>query len=690
LSVSNDVFELASQHFSEENILENIQLWIKEDQSGFLVNVLVDPSSSLAEISTAIERYHHLALQGLELSDARRTSVLVSLIRRILSNLHSFINVAKRYTKVDDYYNLVQRIVYPAVSHGKLGGKSAGLFLPQKILKKSSQDDELLIKVKTPKTWYIISDNIFYLMGYNNLEDVVEQKYKEVNQARQEYPYVVNIFKNSTFPPEIVRGLSLALDDFGDAPLIIRSSSLLEDRRGLSFAGKYKSLFIANQGTKEERLVSLMDAIAEVYASMFAPDPIEYRLEHNLVDEHEEMGIMIQEVVGAQVGHYFFPAFSGVAFSHNEFPWSSRIRREEGLVRVVPGLGTRAVDRLSDDYPVMVAPGQPGLRVNVTLDENLGYSPKQMDVINLKTGSFESIDIQSVLKEHGREYPLIHQLVSTVKEDHIQQPNAMGANFEKDKFVFTFEGLFTKTPFLKQVEKMLVELQEKFGHPIDIEFAHDGNDFYLLQCRAQSYSEDSKPASIPSGIPNGDILFTANRYITNGSISDITHIIYVDPGQYGELSDHQELLDVGRAVGRLNKILPKRKFILMGPGRWGSRGDIKLGVSITYSDIKNTSMLIEIARQKNGYLPDPSFGTHFFQDLVEASIHYLPLYPDEIDIRFNAEFLLGSDNALPALLPEFTNLAKVVRVIDIPQATNGRHLQVLMNAEKGQAVAHLV
>ncbi len=127
-----------------------------------------------------------------------------------------------------------------------------------------------------------------------------------------------------------------------------------------------------------------MDAIAEVYASIFSPDPIEYRIEHGMIDFNEEMGILIQEVVGKKVGHYFMPAFAGVAFSRNEFRWSQRIRREDGLVRMVPGLGTRAVDRFSDDYPILVAPGQPNLRVNVTIDEKIHYSPKKIDVINFR------------------------------------------------------------------------------------------------------------------------------------------------------------------------------------------------------------------------------------------------------------------------------------------------------------------
>jgi len=687
LDNSENVFKVAGQHLSEDEILDNIQKWIKEDRSGFLVDTLVNPGSSLEEISSAIERYHHLASQGLELSEPREHWFRVALIRRILSDQPGYVEVAKHFIYVDDFSNFMQRVIYPSDSHGKLGGKSSGLFLAAQILNKSSQEKVILTGVKTPKTWYLTSDGIFYFMSYNNLEDIVVQKYMEVNQVRQEYPYVVNVFKNSPLPPEIVKGLSLALDDLGDVPLIVRSSSLLEDRTGTAFAGKYKSLFITNQGTKEERMSSLMDAIAEVYASMFSPDPVEYRKEHNLIDYHEEMGIMIQEVVGQQVGRYYFPAFAGIAFSNNEFNWSSRIKREDGLLRMVPGLGTRAVDRIGDDYPILIAPGQPMLRVNVTLDEIQRYSPKRMDVINLETGGFETVDIKDLLLECGSNYPLINQLVSILKYDHLQLPSAIGTDFEEDDFVVTFEGLASRSPFVQQMCTILEVLQETFGYPVDIEFAHDGSDFYILQCRAQSYSEASQPAAIPTEISHDRILFSANRYISNGTLSDISHIVYVDPQKYSQLSDHQELLAVGQAVGAINKLLPKRGFVLMGPGRWGSRGDIKSGVNVSYSDINNCAMLVEIARKRGDYIPDLSFGTHFFQDLVEASIRYLPLYPDNPGVIFNETFFEQSNNILPEILPEFAWLKDVIQVIDIPRSTAGKTLQILMNADDEQALA---
>ena len=685
--MSDRIFSIATDSMPQADILVNIQKWIKEDRSSFLVRVLETAESSLAEIANAIERFHHLTPQGLELSLPRERAFRVSLIRRLLSDYPSFISIAKQFIDVNDFYELLRRVIHPAGSHGKLGGKAAGLFLASHILNRRAIGSDLIRAVKVPKTWYLTSDGILNFISSNDLEEIVEIKYEDIGRVRQEYPYIVNVFKNSPLPPEIINGLSVALDDFGDTPLIIRSSSLLEDRLGTSFAGKYKSLFIANQGTKHERLIALMDAITEVYASTFGPDPIEYRTQHNLIDFHEEMGVLIQEVAGTRIGHYFLPAFSGVAFSSNELRWSKRIRREDGLIRMVPGLGTRAVDRVSDDYPILIAPGQPALRVNVTTDEQVRYSPRLLDVINLKTNTLESVELRSLLHEFGNEYPMLHQLVSVLKDDRLELPSPVGIDTAHDMLVATFDGLITRTAFVEQIRSILEILQAEMQIPVDIEFAHDGKDLYLLQCRPQSHGPTSKAAHIPRDVPRDRIVFTANQYVPNGTIDGITHIVYVDPDRYDALQDRQQLLAVGRVVSRLNAILPKRQFILMGPGRWGSRGDIRLGVSVTYSDINNTAMLLEIARKMRGYVPELSFGTHFFQDLVEADIRYLPLYPDESTVVFNEALLTGSQNMLADLVPDAAWLGDTVRVIDVPRATGGLRLQVLMNGDEDEAMA---
>ncbi|MFH1943954.1 MAG: PEP/pyruvate-binding domain-containing protein [bacterium] len=687
LNMSNEIFQVASENLNEDQVVSCIQKWIKEDKSRFLVRAIANPNSVLSDVINAITRYRYIEAEEAILSPYVGKGLRVSLIRRFFSDDLKFINVAKNYIDINDYYDVTQRIIYPTGSRGKLGGKSAGLFLAAQILRKCDSSSELLNDLRVPETWYITSDGLTSFLHYNNLDDVIEQKYKEADEIRAEYPNIIQIFKNSYFPPDIIKGLSMALDHFGNRPIIVRSSSLLEDRFGAVFSGKYKSLFLANQGSKEDQLEALMDAVSEVYASTFGPDPIEYRAERGLLDFHEEMGILIQEVVGSRIGNYFIPIFAGVAFSNNEFRWSARINREDGLVRIVPGLGTRAVDRLSDDYPILIAPGKPELRVNVTPDEICRYSPKKIDVINLESNRFETMEISTLLEQFGNDIPQIHHILSKCEDDLILKPSSsLNLNFQEDQLVVTFDGMIARTPLIKQLRAVLTILQENLGTPIDIEFAHDGKNLFLLQCRPQSYSKESLPASIPKNIPKEDIVFTAGRYVPNGLISDITHVVYVDPGAYSRIPDLSDLSKIGSIIGKINKVLPRRRFILMGPGRWGSRGDIRLGVNVTYADISNTAMLIEIARKKGNYVPELSFGTHFFQDLVESSIRYLPLYPDEENIVFNESFLLESKNLLPELLPEYASASDTVHVIDVPRETGGSILRILMNADVVKAV----
>jgi pyruvate, water dikinase len=681
------IIRLADENLPDEIILARVQKWIQEDKSSELIKVVENQDTSLTEVSDAIRKHYHMAPERFELPPETIKGLRVSLLRRFFTDRLEYISVAKDYVRLTDFYKLIDKMIFPAGSHGKLGGKSAGIFLASHILQKESEHQELLKDIKTPKTWYVTSDGVINFMQHNNLEEVLEQKYKEIDEVRIEYPHVVQLFKNSEFPPEIVKGLSMALDDLGEKPLVVRSSSLLEDQIGAAFSGKYKSLFLANQGTKQQRLSALMDAIAEVYASTFSPDPIEYRAERGLLDFNEEMGIMIQEVVGRRVGNYFMPAFAGVAFSNNEFRWSPRIKREDGLVRMVPGLGTRAVDRLSDDYPLLVSPGQPNLKINVSPEEMIRYSPKKIDVINLKTNEFETVPIIQILEEFGSDYPRFAEIFSVIDGTMVRQPSALDAFDASKEFVVTFDGLLIRSGFLKLIDTILKILQSKILTPVDIEFAFDGKDFYLLQCRPQSYSGESISDQIPKEISRDKVVFNARKYISNGRVPEITHIVYVDPVKYSEISDRDRMLLVGRAVSKLNKMLPKRKFILMGPGRWGSRGDIKLGVNVTYSDINNTVMLIEIARKKGNYTPDLSFGTHFFQDLVEAGIRYLPLYPDDDGNIFNEKFLTCSGNILPALSEEFADLSEIIKVIDVCVATGGQILKVLINADIEYAVA---
>jgi hypothetical protein len=164
--------------------------------------------------------------------------------------------------------------------------------------------------------------------------------------------------------------------------------------------------------------------------------------------------------------------------------------------------------------------------------------------------------------------------------------------------------------------------------------------------------------------------------------------VYVPPEKYTRLPDAVAKAEVARVIGRLNKRLEGDRFILMGPGRWGST-NIDLGVKVTYADIYNASVLIEIAVDEGAGAPEASYGTHFFRDLVEAAIFPLALYPDDEGTIFNWSFFGESPNALGTLLPADAQHSDRIKVIDVPAVSGGRFLDIIMDGKLEQALGYL-
>jgi pyruvate,water dikinase len=610
-----------------------------------------------------------------------------ALVRRFLTDQLDFISVAKRYIRVLDFAEVLDHILPTDGRSGRLGGKSAGLILADSILREAQREGRFEGEYRVPTSYFLPANGILEFIGHNGLEELINVKYKTSEEVRQEYPLVERLFKSGSFPETIEKGLSELLYQIGEVPLVVRSSSLLEDRIGHAFSGKYKSLFIPNRGTLEQRLASLEDAIAEVYASIFHPDPIEYRRERGLIDFQEQMGVLIQEVVGREVGDMLFPVFAGVGFSRCEMRWSPRIRRSDGMARLVLGLGTRAVDRTVDDYPVLVALEQPTLRSVQQPEEVYRYSQHEVDVVDLQESQFESEPLDEFMRRVGRKIPGMNRIFSIYRDRQILPMVGVMAQLEPEELVVTFDGLL-RSDFPRELKTMLDLLEEGLGEPVDIEFAHDGEALFMLQCRALSRGAMAQRVEVPD-VADQRKIFSAGRYVQMGQEKDLEYVVLVDPRDYEALETREDMLRVARAVGAVNQALPRKKFLLMGPGRWGSRGDIKLGVPVTYADICHTSILVEVARKKGSYLPDVSFGTHFFNDLVESGIHYLPLYPDDPGVVWNEDFLLNSANCLAEIAPEYADMEGVVQVIRVADATDGLLLQVIMDAEADKALAFL-
>jgi hypothetical protein len=297
----------------------------------------------------------------------------------------------------------------------------------------------------------------------------------------------------------------------------------------------------------------------------------------------------------------------------------------------------------------------------------------------------------------GGDYPALGAIVSLDRGDYIQPYVGRPLSGEPYQMIVTFERLLSHKPFVETVKKMMHILEKAYGRPIDTEFAGaiasaapDLNfKIALLQCRALSQRQVGQHHVIPTNIPAEAILFTANRQVPHGHVDDIRYIVYVDPRAYADIPDMAIRSALGRVVGRLNQALAGERFILMGPGRWGS-SNIMLGVQVTYADIYHTRVLIEIAHEAGGSVPEISYGTHFFQDLVEANIHPLPLYPDDPSVVYTEAFFTCAANALPQLLPADAEYAPYIKVIDVPAESGGRTLTIVMNGEQDRAMAYLV
>lgn len=683
------MIEKAATYLPVGTITKKIMEWIRQHRIGTLVKTVDSKDASTGDIFDAISKYTE-AVNGLERkNNAIEHWLIAELAHRFLTANDSLIKVMQDHFRIEDFKPIIEHVIGSANSMGNIGGKGSGIFIAQQILRHQAAQEPLLAQIKTPHTWYLATDQIVDFLHYNNLEDLNAFKYHSISYLQATYGGVVDRIMQAKLPPQTVQMLRIVLEDFGDRPLIVRSSSLLEDRQTGAFSGKYKSLFLTNRGNRTQQLACLEQAILEIYASMYSPDAIQYRAQRGMMNFNEQMGILIQEVVGQPVDKYFLPAFAGVAYSHNLLRWSTRVNREDGLVRAVLGLGTRAVDRVNDDYPVLFSPGQPKLQINQKPEEAMHYGPKFMDVLNLENGQFETVEILPFLRQYGKDFRGLHRYVSVYHDQFLESKSAFALNPRQDQMVVTLQPLIDQGVLPKVFKKMLDVLSQKYEGPVDLEFAYNGEDLYLLQCRPHNFGLSSKAVTIPDNIPPADILFTANRYITDGALQDITHIVYVDAGAYNSLPTREDLLQTGRIVGQLNALLPRRKFLLMGPGRWGSRGDIKLGVPVTYSDISNCAALIEVAKESQSYVPELSFGTHFFQDLVEAGILYLPLYPGQGGAIFKEDFFLKSENQLPRLLPEFSAFDKVVYVLEVPQICPGQGLSLLMNGEVEKAVCYL-
>jgi hypothetical protein len=575
------------------------------------------------------------------------------------------------------------------IGNGLIGGKAGGFWKARRLL----LSDEVLARhpefedtLYFPRTICVATDLYDEFISMNKLAPLFKACTDGKEGAFEEFERACLAGK---FPPHLDEKFSEIWDTM-NYPLAVRSSSVLEDQTGTSFAGKYSTLFIANRGTHEERWEQLSDAIKKIFASIGNPNAIEYRRKHGHLAREEKMAVMLQRAVGREYMGYFFPLLAGVGFSKNGYCWRAEVLKDSGLVRLVFGLGTRAVGR---GYARLFSPGYPTSRPEGLNAADIDkYSQATMDVLDLERNELKAIHFSEVVRDGFDCYPGAEKLFSLRDGATIYVP-ASKLWEQEHKRVLTFDSILSSewagVNFPKLMHNLMEALEEGFGYPVDIEFAGELIEgrfrLNLLQARPLTQREEHNPET-PPPLKNEDIIFTAGHDIPTASIHDIEYIVYVDANEYFACSQDARF-SAARVIGELNKKLRGRKFILMGPGRWGS-AKVELGLPVKYAEICNTAMLVEMAVGR--YAPEVSFGTHFFQDLIEDNIVYMPIFPEEPGVVFNRN-LFESDNSFSELLsdPHDLRFEKMIRIIDVKKMSGGRLAHVILNGTTEKGIVYL-
>ncbi|MDD3677848.1 MAG: PEP/pyruvate-binding domain-containing protein [Dehalococcoidales bacterium] len=609
-----------------------------------------------------------------------------ALSRMLIGNHKKLVELSNRYLTLENLLQIRQRVI----GSGRIGGKSAGMLLARGVLNSTKGNFEYSNILEEHDSFYIGSDVFFTFLVNNDLFLDRLELNKKGSLSWDEFNKLEQRFLEGNFKDEILEQFRDMIDYYGQAPIIVRSSSLLEDGFTDAFAGKYRSEFCANQGSPESRLNELLTAIKLVYASALNPDALAYRKKRGFSEGDEQMAILVQRVSGVPYRQYFFPALAGVAFSRNLFAWTDRIDSQKGMIRLVFGMGTRAVNRVSGDYPRMIAVSHPALRPE-TATEVSKYSQRMVDAIDISANDFKTISFN----KNGADFdfPSIDLFVSDVSDDFVKDWLVKPAKDTSNNLVLTFNNLINQTDIVEIMGDILNRLERAWEQPVDIEFtAYIDSDknvkINLLQCRSLHVpSLGGVCVSIPKIMPKEQVLFRSDRAINAGMVDNIGYIVYIDPKIYAEIPDIETKKSIGRVIGKLNKILTCRdnKVMLMGPGRWGST-NIELGINVGYADIDNTAVLVEVAREKAGQRPEVSYGTHFFQDLIESNILYLPVYPDDEKSDFNFNFFSDSENVFLKLLPDMAKFEKYIKVIEVPLSANAALAKVIADPQNRNAI----
>ncbi len=584
--------------------------------------------------------------------------------------------ILKFFTE-DDFREIAER----RIGRGQVGGKACGLLLSRK-----------LIEVRMPGYLENLEPHHSFFIGADTFEDYLELNgcgemqslvaSKDRTELLEKYE---GLLLGGRFSEEVREQIGDVLRHYDEEPLIIRSSSIMEDGFGHAFSGKYESVFCSNQGIFEERLEEMLAAVRRVYASVFTKEALEYRKRHELLEKKEKMGILIQRAAGRRIGDFYFPIAGGMGCSYNPYKWAENLNPEAGMIRMVAGFGTRAVERTPGDYPRLVSLDHAKANIRTTVADRHKFSQRKVDVIDLKEKKMVTVPIDSLFDKIPHTYKKLVLSRDTDAEGRLAQRRIYRKIYFAD-----CQGLVDDDDFIEMVRSMEKVLEKTYRHPVDLEFAvtmaEDGGwRINLLQCRPMRMTADGV-IHIPEGIDH-EILFDIRRTsISYSREISLDYIVWVDPQRYYEYEYHKKP-EVATLLGRINAAFEgmKKNIILLVPGRIGTSSP-ELGVPVLYCDIHQFCAVCEVAYSKVGYNPELSYGSHMFQDLVEADIYYGAINENSKTRIFAPEILKKCNDVLGEFLEnEKDELREIVQLYDVTD----RKSVLMLDAKEGRAVCRV-
>ena len=565
--------------------------------------------------------------------------------------------VKKNFTP-EDYFAVRDHMV----GTGMIGGKSCGMLLARAIIRNKEPD---ISEVLEPHdSFYVGSDMYYTYIVDNNLWDIRIKQRTEEGYFTLADEFASRIMEGS-FSSAMREQFIRIIEYYGQDPYIIRSSSILEDGFGNAFAGKYESVFCANRGSLEERLNEFEHAIKVVYASSMSLSALDYRNRRGLAGRDEQMALLIQRVSGSYYGNYYMPCAAGVGYSYSPYRIMKDTDPTAGMLRLVMGLGTSAVDRTEGSYPRIVNLDMPEKSSYSSSADKHKFSQGKAEVINMTTRELEKMSYEKMEQDIPKYLEKILLEHDTEAESRLRE---MGRRREV-KFI-SCKGLVANSPLMDQMRRMLHRIQEEYEYPVDTEFTINisENGEYsidLLQCRPLQVQKGKTGNVVPEDIPEERILLeSVGTSMGISKTSSLDLIVYVDPVKYYELPFKDKDL-VAKLIGKINwhyRDMDKHMMLIV-PGRVGTTSP-ELGVPTSFADISAYDIICETEESRAGYNPELSYGSHIFQDLVEAEILYTAIFQGEKTKKYSPEKLTSSKD----LINEFDYsdvLEGVVHIYDV-------------------------